>query len=585
MVKKAAKKQSKKPKGKQQIAKQQIVIKKQSLYYAAGIILAAILVFCAIKFVPSDAFQAEKNSCEQRAKLDFYVMSQCPYGTQVEDAIKPVLNEMGDCIDFTIDYIAAVTPDGFMSLHGQPEVDENIRQVCAMKYYPDTYMDYIVCQNRDIMNAEANWEQCATDNGLDPGTISKCSGSEEGTQLHTESIARSQAVGASGSPTIYLDDEAYRGGRDSLSFQRAICNKLVGHPGCAGIPECAQDADCTAQPDKIAICNVSGDDAKCEYQDPVRFQAIVLNDKDCTTCSTQRIVDVNNQLFKGAEHKYVDVSSSEGKALIEKYAIEVVPAYLYEEKIITTYSWTQNPNIPTAFEKKGDMLQLKDEVTGSMHYVSEEARQALLDALGIDKADGRPQIDFFVMSYCPYGNMAEEAIEPVFRALGNKAIFNPRYVIYENYGGGGPDYCLEEGQYCSMHGIQELNQDIRELCVARHQGAKAFFEFTLAMNSQCSSQNADACWVGVAESLELDAEQIRQCEKDEGADLVKQQKDLNSLLGVSGSPTVYVEGQLYSGSRTAQGYLDALCAGFAERPAECGIGLGDAEAAPAGGCG
>ena len=42
----------------------------------------------------------------EKVKLDFYIMSQCPYGTQVEDAIKPVLDKLGDSVDFSLNYIS-----------------------------------------------------------------------------------------------------------------------------------------------------------------------------------------------------------------------------------------------------------------------------------------------------------------------------------------------------------------------------------------------------------------------------------------------------------------------------------------------
>ncbi|PKN45936.1 MAG: hypothetical protein CVU59_07550, partial [Deltaproteobacteria bacterium HGW-Deltaproteobacteria-17] len=71
-------------------------------------------------------------------KVEFYVMSQCPYGVEVENAVKPVLDKIGNLIDFKLDYIVNALPDGsFKSLHGQPEVDGDIVQLCANKYAPE----------------------------------------------------------------------------------------------------------------------------------------------------------------------------------------------------------------------------------------------------------------------------------------------------------------------------------------------------------------------------------------------------------------------------------------------------------------
>ena len=148
-------------------------------------------------------------------------MSQCPYGTQVEDAIAPVLEKFGDSVDFSVNFIAGDNGDGtFDSLHGQPEVDEDIRQVCAMKLSPKNYMKFIVCQNKDIRNAAANAEACAEEAGIDVDALKTCAEGAEGKALLSESIKKSEAVQASGSPTIKLNGVDYNSGRDATSLQR-----------------------------------------------------------------------------------------------------------------------------------------------------------------------------------------------------------------------------------------------------------------------------------------------------------------------------------------------------------------------------
>jgi hypothetical protein len=110
--------------------------------------------------------------------------------------------------------------------------------------------------------------------------------------------------------------------------------------------------------------------------------------------------------------------------------------------------------------------------------------------------------------------MAEELIEKVYEKLGDNAFFNPHYVIYSNYGGAAN--CIDsEQKYCSMHGLQEVNQDVREICVNNYFGISKWFDFAIAMNSKCSAQNADSCWENVAKDLGLDTAKISDCEKNE----------------------------------------------------------------------
>lgn len=181
----------------------------------------------------------------------------------------------------------------------------------------------------------------------------------------------------------------------------------------------------------------------------------------------------------------------------------------------------------------------------------------------IDNADKKASVDFYVMSYCPFGNQAEEFIYDVYKKMKDEVSFNPKYVIYTNYGGGSDKYCIKDPSdgktYCSMHGIQELHQDIREMCVAKYFGMDKWFEFAIAMNDKCNSANADSCWEDVAKDLNLDVDKIKECEEKEGLDLVKEQYALNQKYGVRGSPTIFVDEQPYTGSRTAVSMMRVLC--------------------------
>lgn len=532
-----------------------------------------------------------KEYSGNKVKVEFYVMSQCPYGVQVETAIAPVLEQMSDGIDFQLNYIAKETAPGvFQSLHGDKEVKGNIVQLCAKSYYPDKYVNFITCQNKDVQNVGTNWLTCAQENGMDSDKLKKCLESDEGVGLMRTSLQRTMVRGATGSPTIYINDISYQGQRDSLSFQRAIC-KYSKHPACAEIPKCAADEDCTEQTGKEGYCiNPGKQDSECEYKDPVVVNYVILNDKACTSCDTTRIVEVSQQLFLGGKPRLVDINTDEGKALVKQYNVEVLPVYIFDASVTQTKSWTTIPDLKGVFDQLTDgKYKLKDEVTGAAYFVSEDARKAYYAAIGVTKGDNKPQIDFFVMSYCPFGNQAEEGIEPAYQLLKDKALFKPHYVIYENYQGGGADFCIDSGKLCSMHGIQEVNQDVRELCVNKYMGIGKWFEFALAMNKKCTSQNADSCWEAVAKELKLDTAKIKDCQSKEAVALLTAEKALGDKLKVSGSPTVFVDGNSYSGGRTPEAYKIGICAAFETVPTECSTKLaGDSATAPAAaaaGCG
>ncbi|MCX6729926.1 MAG: hypothetical protein NT058_00270, partial [Candidatus Portnoybacteria bacterium] len=126
----------------------------------------------------------------------------------------------------------------------------------------------------------------------------------------------------------------------------------------------------------------------------------------------------------------------------------------------------------------------------------------------------------FVMSFCPYGNQAEDAMVPVIGLLKDKADIQLHYVIYSNYQGGGATYCLDkENKYCSMHGIQEVHQDVRELCVQKYQPDK-LWDFVSQVNVACTAQDADTCWQAVATKAGVDVNKIKTCQADEATTLL-----------------------------------------------------------------
>ena len=166
------------------------------------------------------------------ARVDLFVMSQCPYGVMALNAMKEVFEAFkGDKLDFHVNYIANETEPGkFQALHGQGEVDENIRELCAIKHYPKDYMDYIWCRNENIRGTD--WQKCATGK-IKADVIEKCFNGGEGVKLHSENIKIGNAIGIGGSPTWLINNKFQGGGVAANDIQRQICAHNPNLKGCA----------------------------------------------------------------------------------------------------------------------------------------------------------------------------------------------------------------------------------------------------------------------------------------------------------------------------------------------------------------
>lgn len=165
---------------------------------------------------------------EMPNKLDLFVMSECPYGTKALDAMEEVLDNFGDQIDFNIHYIASENEDGsFRSLHGQGEVDENARELCAIKYYPEDYeyMDYIWCRDADLT---ADWNDCAKKYP----EVKSCFESEEGYDLLSEDIKLGNELQIGASPTWIANDRYQFSGIDANTVKTNICKYNSNLDGC-----------------------------------------------------------------------------------------------------------------------------------------------------------------------------------------------------------------------------------------------------------------------------------------------------------------------------------------------------------------
>jgi glutaredoxin len=255
--------------------------------------------------------------------------------------------------------------------------------------------------------------------------------------------------------------------------------------------------------------------------------------------------------------------------------------------------------------EESGLYDMKIRVMGRVYdsYVTKDGKLLMLSALDLNKKPEvpeqqqptqfdapdaeKPNVKFFVMSFCPFGNQAEDGLAPVFKLLGDEKVeWEPHYVIYSNYRGGGPQYCLDkENKYCSMHGIQELNEDVRELCIWKYYDHTVWWDFVLKINGQCNSGNADTCWEPIAKEFGIDVDKINTCVKEQAEDLLAAEAKLNKQYGIQGSPTVLINDKQYSGGRNAENFKEGICSGFVSQPDECSKTLGATSSEASGGCG
>ena len=475
---------------------------------------------------PSDKDSEQSDNSEKKVTLDMYIMSQCPYGVQAEDGAIPAVKKLSDAVEYNIYFIANDNGDGtFSSLHGQPEVDENMRQACINEKYPDMFLDYLLCLNKNYGNAETAWKPCAENNNIDTLAIEQCQNGEEGEQLLSKSIEKSNEIGATGSPTIYLNGEPYQGGRDSLSFIRAICQLVPDETECSTIPACASDADCSKTGFIGKCLNPNTENAECEYTQPPAVKIKILNDETCAGCDTTSFDKINDQLFINTEVTVIDVSTAEGKALIEEINPQQIPTYIFDETLLESPEYSR---LEQYFTKVGDYYILDASIVSQ--YIPSPKM------IGRDKIENK--LDLFVMSECPYGVEAENNMEEVLNTFGSNMDFSIHFIATDN----------GDGTFSSLHGQPEVDENIRQICVMEH-NSEEFFDFLMCQNTNIKAgKDPETTWETCASDNSIDTATIQACfEGDEGAELLRANIELTDELGIGSSPTFLVNNQIQFG--------------------------------------
>ncbi len=108
---------------------------------------------------PEPPVEVQKSD---KPSVELFVMSHCPYGTQAEKGILPVVNALGDSIDFKIRFV-------YYAMHQDTEVYEELNQYCIREEQNEKFIPYLEC-----FLVDGNGERCLGVAGIDSAELSAC---------------------------------------------------------------------------------------------------------------------------------------------------------------------------------------------------------------------------------------------------------------------------------------------------------------------------------------------------------------------------------------------------------------------------
>jgi len=174
--------------------------------------------------------------------VELFVMSHCPYGTQIEKGMLPVATLLGDKIDFNIKFV-------YYAMHGETEVYEELNQYCIEEEQNDKYLNYLTCFLED-----GNTQRCLDAVGIDQSKLSACTASADKEFSVTANFqdqsswlsgqfplidfhkTDNERYNVGGSPTLVINGAQVQSQRDSNSLLAAICSSFNNSP-----EECATE--------------------------------------------------------------------------------------------------------------------------------------------------------------------------------------------------------------------------------------------------------------------------------------------------------------------------------------------------------
>ncbi len=172
-----------------------------------------------------------------KPEVELFVMSHCPYGTQIEKGILPAVSALGNKINFDIKFTD-------YAMHGEKELNEELAQYCIKTGEPAKFTAYLNCFLEDGDSARcqakatintAKLKTCvaATDKkfkvteNFNDSTKKAWKGSYPPFDIYKESNAK---YGVQGSPTLVINGAIVNSGRDSAGLLKTICSAFNTPP-------------------------------------------------------------------------------------------------------------------------------------------------------------------------------------------------------------------------------------------------------------------------------------------------------------------------------------------------------------------
>lgn len=199
--------------------------------------------------------------------------------------------------------------------------------------------------------------------------------------------------------------------------------------------------------------------------------------------------------------------------------------------------------LPLYLVKKTDEVRAKMELPLKQGIAQETADYIVLahqtrTGVYTNKEAVNNVMEIFVMSQCPYGVMAENAVIEAKKSgeFPKDKVVKLRYIV---------NYDPARG-FTSLHGSAEWEEDVRQLLIAKYY-PKKLWQYLAIRNKDYRSSR----WDKAMEEAGIDPKKIAKKFDKEGLELLKAEAAYGEAYGISASPTFLWEGKVLMDFGTA----------------------------------
>lgn len=179
------------------------ITKDGKIIFTSGIKLSELKVQSATTATQKKLTCKDLNKTDS-SKLTAFVVSQCPFGLQMQRVFKKVLAEQPNLASvLDVKYLGSVEGDKITSMHGDNEAQENLKQICMREEQKNFYWPYLSCYMQ-----EGKTDECLANVGVDTTSLQACvTDKTRGLTYAKKDFDLANKYQISSSPTLLLNDK------------------------------------------------------------------------------------------------------------------------------------------------------------------------------------------------------------------------------------------------------------------------------------------------------------------------------------------------------------------------------------------